>query len=64
MIVPVGIKAKTTHEERKILLDKAAEIGHCLRIEGKIATETDLRDNVSPGWKFNHWEQKGNDKKW
>lgn len=21
--------------------------------------DSDLRDNVSPGWKFNHWELKG-----
>lgn len=23
-----------------------------------IRTRTDLRDNYSPGWKFNHWELK------
>lgn len=23
-----------------------------------IRAETDLRDNYSPGWKFNHWELK------
>ncbi|VDM19862.1 unnamed protein product [Wuchereria bancrofti] len=25
----------------------------------RIRVDTDLRDNYSPGWKFNHWELKG-----
>lgn len=24
----------------------------------KIRADTDMRDNYSPGWKFNHWELK------
>ena len=59
IVIPVGLTAKTTEEDRKKLLDKAGELAHALRLEGKIATETDLRENVSPGWKFNHWELKG-----
>lgn len=39
-------------------MDKVNEITKQLVEEG-IAAEKDDRDNVSPGWKFNHWELKG-----
>ncbi|KAK0423422.1 hypothetical protein QR680_008137 [Steinernema hermaphroditum] len=58
IVLAVGITAQTSEEKRKELCDKAQEIADALAAEG-IRAETDLRDNYSPGWKFNHWELKG-----
>jgi prolyl-tRNA synthetase len=40
------------------LNDKCDEIAAVLSANG-IRVETDKRQNYRPGWKFNHWEQKG-----
>lgn len=57
--MPVGITAQTSEEQRVSLISKAKEIASMLLTEADIRAEADLRDNYSPGWKFNHWEQKG-----
>lgn len=54
----MGITSKTTKEESQTLFNKVDELVKTLSEEG-VRTESDLRDNVSPGWKFNHWELKG-----
>ncbi|XP_008548308.1 bifunctional glutamate/proline--tRNA ligase [Microplitis demolitor] len=58
IIIPCGITATTTAEERANLL------AECTKLEKKLAdaglrVKGDYRDNYSPGWKFNHWELKG-----
>ena len=58
IIVPCGLTAKTSVEEREKLLDKATELVTQLK-EADIRCHADLRNNYSPGWKFNHWEVKG-----
>ncbi|XP_071491783.1 bifunctional glutamate/proline--tRNA ligase-like [Diadema antillarum] len=58
IVVPCGITAKTTEEERKKLLDKCQQYVDVLKRSG-VRVRGDLRDNYSPGWKFNHWELKG-----
>uniref|UniRef100_A0A914DV96 proline--tRNA ligase n=2 Tax=Acrobeloides nanus TaxID=290746 RepID=A0A914DV96_9BILA len=58
IVIPVGITAQTSDTERKKLIGKAQEITNAL-ISGGIRAEADLRENVSPGWKFNSWELKG-----
>ncbi|MCJ1311282.1 ribose-phosphate pyrophosphokinase 1 [Agyrium rufum] len=58
VIVPVGVTAKTTEEEKKSLYDQAEALATILRAVD-IRVEVDLRDGYSPGWKFNDWEQKG-----
>uniref|UniRef100_A0A7E4VYA5 proline--tRNA ligase n=1 Tax=Panagrellus redivivus TaxID=6233 RepID=A0A7E4VYA5_PANRE len=58
IVVAVGITANTKPEDKTALLAKTEEIAATLVAAG-IRAETDLRDNVSPGWKFNHWELKG-----
>ncbi|CAD5206277.1 unnamed protein product [Bursaphelenchus okinawaensis] len=58
VVIPVGITAKTTEEEKKKLLDKCQEIVNRL-IDADVRVKLDAKDNVSPGWKFNHWELKG-----
>lgn len=58
IVLPVGVTAKTTEEDRNKLNEKVTEITKEL-VDGGIAAEKDDRDHVSPGWKFNHWELKG-----
>ncbi|VDM24589.1 unnamed protein product [Toxocara canis] len=59
IVVPVGITAQTSEEQRKDLVNKTNEITLMLLNDAEIRAESDLRDNYSPGWKFNYWEQKG-----
>ena len=56
IIVPCG--ATKTEEEAKAIRDRINEINDCLNNAG-IKSKADLRDQYRPGWKFNHWEQKG-----
>jgi prolyl-tRNA synthetase len=57
-VIPVGITAQTSEEQRKTLTTRAEELTKEMVAAG-IRAETDQRDNYSPGWKFNHWELKG-----
>lgn len=58
VIVPCGITATTTDDERKTLIESCKELESDLRNAG-VRVEGDYRDNYSPGWKYNHWELKG-----
>ena len=58
VIVPVGITAKSTDEERTALYEQVDALAMVLRAND-IRVETDFREGYSPGWKFNDWEQKG-----
>ncbi|KAI8820805.1 uncharacterized protein EV422DRAFT_63826 [Fimicolochytrium jonesii] len=58
VIIPVGITAKTSQEDRKALAAKADELVKDLRKAG-IRANSDTRENYTPGWKYNHWELKG-----
>ncbi|ORC92715.1 putative prolyl-tRNA synthetase, putative,bifunctional aminoacyl-tRNA synthetase [Trypanosoma theileri] len=58
VIIPVGITKDTTDEERETLLDKCKVLEKDL-INSGLRAKADLRDNYSPGWRFNHWEVKG-----
>ncbi|XP_027754222.1 bifunctional glutamate/proline--tRNA ligase isoform X6 [Empidonax traillii] len=58
VIIPCGITNSLSEEDRGALLKKCNE--YCSRLlSAKIRVRADLRDNYSPGWKFNHWELKG-----
>lgn len=57
VVVPCGITAKTSDEERKRINDKCEELAQSLRA-ADIRAKADLRDGYTPGWKFNDWEQK------
>ncbi|CAJ0566051.1 unnamed protein product, partial [Mesorhabditis spiculigera] len=54
----VGITAQTSEEQRNEIT-RATESIVAQLVEGGVRAEADLRDNYSPGWKFNHWELKG-----
>ncbi|KAH7353312.1 hypothetical protein B0T11DRAFT_231144 [Plectosphaerella cucumerina] len=58
VIIPVGITAKTSPEDRKNLEDKVEDIYASLRKAG-VRTELDTRDGYTTGWKFNDWELRG-----
>ncbi|KAK9412005.1 bifunctional glutamate/proline-tRNA ligase [Crotalus adamanteus] len=58
VIIPCGITNSLSEEEKEALLTKCNE--YCKRLRNAdIRVRTDLRENYSPGWKFNHWELKG-----
>ncbi|CAG2101046.1 unnamed protein product, partial [Medioppia subpectinata] len=58
IVVPCGITATTTDEDKNKLMDGCKQLEHKLRGAG-IRVKCDLSDHYSPGWKFNHWELKG-----
>jgi len=57
VIVPCGITAQMSADDRKRLIDRCEELCTSLKDAG-ILVKDDFRDNYSPGWKFNHWELK------
>ena len=58
IIVPVGISAKTTSEDRENLYNQAEALATVLEA-ASVRVQTDKREGYTPGWKFNEWEQKG-----
>ncbi|CAN8203249.1 unnamed protein product [Coccothraustes coccothraustes] len=58
VIIPCGITNSLSEEDREALLKKCNEYRSRL-LSVNIRVRADLRDNYSPGWKFNHWELKG-----
>ena len=57
IIIPVGITAKSTDDERISLHKQVDALVEILRAED-IRAEADKR-GYSPGWKFNEWEMRG-----
>ncbi|XP_004699962.1 bifunctional glutamate/proline--tRNA ligase isoform X2 [Echinops telfairi] len=58
VIIPCGITNALSEEDREALIAKCNDYQKRL-LSVNIRVRTDLRDNYSPGWKFNHWELKG-----
>ncbi|KAG6909908.1 hypothetical protein DXG01_014428 [Tephrocybe rancida] len=58
IIVPCGITAKTSDEQRAKINDACDELAKTLKKAG-VRAKADLRDGYTPGYKFNDWEQKG-----
>lgn len=58
VIVPVGITAKTTPEQREDIINGCKNIETLLQGAG-IRVLGDYRENYSPGWKFADWELRG-----
>lgn len=57
VVIPTGISAKTTAEQRQSLYDKAQEVASTL-IDGGLRAKADLREGYTPGWKYNEWEMR------
>ncbi|KAB8416427.1 hypothetical protein FH972_024946 [Carpinus fangiana] len=58
VVVPVGITAKLSQEVKDKMVKETEAIRFTLEQAG-VRVESDLRDNYSPGFKFNEWELKG-----
>lgn len=57
IIIPCGITASLAEAEKEALLAQCSRYLAQLQKSG-FRVKADLRDNYSPGWKFNHWELK------
>ncbi|KAM6492336.1 hypothetical protein JOM56_012060 [Amanita muscaria] len=58
IVVPCGVTARTSDEDRSKINGSCEELATRLRKTG-IRAKADLRDGYTPGYKFNDWEQKG-----
>ncbi|KAJ9093920.1 hypothetical protein QFC19_008153 [Naganishia cerealis] len=58
VVVPVGLTAKLSEEDRKNIYDTCEKVAADLNAVG-IRTKADLREGYTPGWKFNDWELRG-----
>merc|ERR1719193_2511407 len=58
VVVPCGVTASMKEAEKTTLHAACDKFVERMRKAG-IRVRGDLRENVSPGWKFNHWELKG-----
>jgi len=58
VIIPCGLTAKMSVEDKKRILDACADTAAVLKKAG-VRARADLRDTYTPGWKFADWEQKG-----
>ncbi|CAB4070099.1 EPRS [Lepeophtheirus salmonis] len=59
VIVPCGITANLKDEDRKSLYKGCEIYEKSLVDKFGVRVKGDYRENISPGWKFNHWELKG-----
>ena len=57
VIIPCGLTASLPEAEKEALLAQCSKYLARLQ-QAQIRVKADLRDNYSPGWKFNHWELK------
>jgi prolyl-tRNA synthetase len=57
IIIPVGVTAKTTSEEKEKLHNEIDALAEVLR-SANVRVETDMREGYSPGWKFNDWNSR------
>ncbi|CAJ0858623.1 4172_t:CDS:2 [Entrophospora sp. SA101] len=58
IVIPCGITVKTSESDKKAVEDKVQEVIKQLK-SIKVKAKADLRDNYSPGYKYNHWELRG-----
>ncbi len=58
VIIPCGISAKTSQEDRQKLNAIADKLVEDFKKVG-VRAKADLRDNYTPGYKYNHWELRG-----
>lgn len=58
VIVPVGVTAKMSEEDKAALHAEIVGLREVLRAVN-VRCEADFREGYSPGWKFNDWELKG-----
>lgn len=59
IIVPCGITANTTPQQRELLFSECNKLLEELSKDKTVRVKADYRNNRTPGWKFNHWELRG-----
>ncbi|KAL2712821.1 bifunctional glutamate/proline--tRNA ligase [Vespula squamosa] len=59
IIIPCGITATTTVQQRDHLMAECLKLENDLRKDESLRIKSDYGNNRTPGWKFNHWELKG-----
>ncbi|XP_054001719.1 bifunctional glutamate/proline--tRNA ligase [Hylaeus anthracinus] len=59
VIIPCGITANTTPQQRELLFNECNKLLDELSKDKTLRVKADYRNNRTPGWKFNHWELKG-----
>lgn len=57
-LIPVGLTAKTSDEDKQKLLDTIHSIEKAL-VDNDIRVQCDTRSHYSPGWKFAEYELRG-----
>lgn len=55
IVVPCGLTVKSTNEERVKVIKACEDVAARLKKAG-LRSKADLRDDKTPGYKFNHWE--------
>ena len=58
IIIPAGITAKTSNEDKEAVYGKIRELLTTLQ-KASVRAKADLREEYTPGWKFSDWELKG-----
>lgn len=58
VIIPCGITAKASQEERERVYNGCLQLQDRLKAVG-VRAKADLRHQYSPGWRFYHWELRG-----
>ncbi|ORY00800.1 prolyl-tRNA synthetase [Basidiobolus meristosporus CBS 931.73] len=58
IVVPCGLTVKSTDEDRRNVEEGVKEVVKILKSVG-VRAKADLRENYTPGYKFNHWELRG-----
>ncbi|XP_046823712.1 bifunctional glutamate/proline--tRNA ligase [Vespa crabro] len=59
IIIPCGITATTTVQQRDQLMSECLKLENDLNKDESLRVKSDYGNNRTPGWKFNHWELKG-----
>ncbi|CAO3577658.1 unnamed protein product [Absidia cylindrospora] len=58
VVIPCGLTAKTSKADANKLYDACDDLAKRLKKAG-VKVKSDLRENYTPGFKFNHWEIRG-----
>ena len=56
-VAPIQVIVVPVAQQKEGVIEKATELANNLKKEFR--TEVDIRDNYTPGYKFNYWEMKG-----
>lgn len=58
VVIPCGLTVKSTQEDTDKIHNACKDVAARLKKAG-VKSKADMRDNYTPGFKFNHWELRG-----